>query len=432
MALFGLKLLIPLLTINVVKVNGFMCDDGCNITNSYYNDSWCDCVTCEDEPLFNCSTCLGGCPDACGPSATLCVTPSGNNTFICDDNCTIDNQYYNDSWCDCTNCEDEPLWTCLSCGGCPNGTCYDSIDCSFSAGVTTTLAADGYFECNDGCEINATYYNDLWCDCVTCEDEPLFNCSTCLGGCPDDVDECGVFAGLCVAPSGNNTFVCNDNCTIDNQYYDDGWCDCTQCEDEPDWTCTTCGGCPDNCYSSIDCGSAGGYTTTGVEIGTTAFGYFVCNDGCNISSSYYNDSWCDCITCEDEPLFNCTSCLGGCPDADECGVFAGLCVEPSGNNTFVCNDDCVIDNQYYNDSWCDCTECEDEPDWTCSACGGCPDNCYSSIDCSNGGGYTTTGSTTSDSDTDSDTDSDEGLLQQPCKVFIIALSLTTILSTWFK
>merc|ERR550539_1206446 len=44
----------------------FVCDDGCDISDSYENDGYCDCANCEDEAAYTCTSCSGGCPTYCG------------------------------------------------------------------------------------------------------------------------------------------------------------------------------------------------------------------------------------------------------------------------------------------------------------------------------------------------------------------------------
>ena len=44
----------------------FTCDDGCEINKGYVDDNDCDCSNCEDEAVFNCTACFGGCPSECG------------------------------------------------------------------------------------------------------------------------------------------------------------------------------------------------------------------------------------------------------------------------------------------------------------------------------------------------------------------------------
>eukprot|EP00808_Paulinella_micropora_P026688 g671.t1 len=39
-------------------------------------------------------------------------------------------------------------------------------------------------------------------------------------------------------------FTCDNGWEIASQYENDGECDCAKCEDESQWTCQTCGGCP--------------------------------------------------------------------------------------------------------------------------------------------------------------------------------------------
>ena len=49
-------------------------------------------------------------------------------------------------------------------------------------------------------------------------------------------------------------FKCNDGCDVQDIFLDDNWCDCSSCEDEQDWTCFTCGGCPNTCSNYTQCG----------------------------------------------------------------------------------------------------------------------------------------------------------------------------------
>lgn len=74
------------------------------------------------------------------------------------------------------------------------------------------------------------------------------------------------------------------------------------------------------------------------------------------------------------------------PTAEECweGILAAVTwsLDPSATLpptpapvNFKCNDGCDINDDYMNDGWCDCGECEDEDDNTCESCGGCPTYC---------------------------------------------------------
>ena len=43
-----------------------------------------------------------------------------------------------------------------------------------------------------------------------------------------------------------SSFECHNGCEIDDSNVNDGWCGCSSCEDEDDWTCDTCD-CPMSC-----------------------------------------------------------------------------------------------------------------------------------------------------------------------------------------
>ena len=87
-------------------VVGFSCNDGCGISDNYVNDAWCDCNQCEDEDSF---TCLS---------------------------------YINDDYCDCNECEGELYWNCTSCaGGCPNPSSTQDI-------ITTSATNTTNFKMN--------------------------------------------------------------------------------------------------------------------------------------------------------------------------------------------------------------------------------------------------------------------------------------------
>eukprot|EP00808_Paulinella_micropora_P020507 g1892.t1 len=56
--------------------------------------------------------------------------------------------------------------------------------------------------------------------------------------------------------STENFYVCDDGCKIRDSYFKDGICDCSKCEDERDFTCETCGGCPTKCKDFVNCSSS--------------------------------------------------------------------------------------------------------------------------------------------------------------------------------
>ena len=63
------------------------CDDGCPIFEDYVNDDWCDCSNCEDEQSWNCTNCYGGCPQSCGGYG-YCPSPATTDTATTDDETT--------------------------------------------------------------------------------------------------------------------------------------------------------------------------------------------------------------------------------------------------------------------------------------------------------------------------------------------------------
>ena len=104
--------------------HGFQCDDGCDIPDDFVNDDWCDCLGCDDETNWTCDTCSSnGCSDGCQeaqPCFNVTLNIFGNLTYTCSDGCTIPSFFVNDSYCDCSDCEDELEFTCSTCfEGCP-------------------------------------------------------------------------------------------------------------------------------------------------------------------------------------------------------------------------------------------------------------------------------------------------------------------------
>ena len=100
----------------VNKTSAYVCDDGCQIPNSYIDDNYCDCFDCGDETNLNCSTCSPyGCTNDCS-DYQYCLE-SLNDTFTCLDGWNITTLFVDDNYCDCSDCEDEPDYDCSSCGG---------------------------------------------------------------------------------------------------------------------------------------------------------------------------------------------------------------------------------------------------------------------------------------------------------------------------
>ena len=159
------------------------------------------------------------------------ILVSGVWTFQCDDGCSIPNEFEDDDWCDCSDCEDEPNWTCDTClPGCVNSNCEAEQPCYEAAYDVTNWMASATYNCTDGCKISMYNVNDWYCDCSDCGDESQFNCTTCLSGCPEP-NACTQDAdGTVVADHGwawcsqeNGGFIVNDSVLYNMSLYgDDG------------------------------------------------------------------------------------------------------------------------------------------------------------------------------------------------------------------
>ena len=61
-----------------------------------------------------------------------------------------------------------------------------------SANSANSAITDGFY-CDDLCKINVEYYNDEYCDCSNCEDEDFFTCKNCV----ETIGNCDYVAELC-------------------------------------------------------------------------------------------------------------------------------------------------------------------------------------------------------------------------------------------
>eukprot|EP00808_Paulinella_micropora_P006931 g52299.t1 len=113
------------------------------------------------------------------------------------------------------------------------------------------------FTCQSGCNISLSRVEDNWCDCELCEDESRWNCDTCYD-CPTT---CTSAPSYCVRPFNISLYSCKDGCQINSFYLDDGWCDCSDCEDESRLTCKDCwNGCPTICGAYSHCAPQRNFT----------------------------------------------------------------------------------------------------------------------------------------------------------------------------
>ena len=175
MAAFSVVLLITLVR-NVRLIEAFECDDGCVIDNFYVDDYFCDCVGCEDESVWNCTTCGDGCPDYCG-GYEFCGWPP---MFNCSNGCSIPMFLTNDSYCHCSDCEDESMFDCITCAdGCPpSWGCNYYTKCAYNL----TYNSNATFMCDDGCTIAMRFVDDSYCDCSNCDDESFYDCERVFTG----------------------------------------------------------------------------------------------------------------------------------------------------------------------------------------------------------------------------------------------------------
>ena len=194
------------------------------------------------------------------------------------------------------------------CGQCAQGYKREFLhDCGIYACVETGIGA--IFSCDidiagrhvleDGISINPCHEDGTTpCDC-----DQVCHCTNCNDGQGCAQCEDGYF-------KKSNGYPCI-SC---EEYYGDT---CLFCQEDQG-----CGQCRDGCTRYLndvsglwDCDCSNDYCAPDT---------FCCRDGtCVIDISYYNDSYCDCSLCEDEPNYSCMSCREyanevSCPTADHC------------------------------------------------------------------------------------------------------------------
>ena len=206
-----------------------------------------------------------------------------------------------DGRCDCPgDCADESAWSC------------DNCNCGFPCGDSRGQPPCAeQFVCPGGCVIGKSKLNDLVCDCPeSCADETELglDCIQCFGRCPSS-DSCGQRPPPC-------RFRCDDGCLIPPFLQGDDYCDCPDCSEEASqgFLCNTEPGGLCECPSTCDFANFISRVKCQPEAPP---GRFACSDGCLILSEYLNDAVCDCSDCGDEPRYTCDNCT--CPTF--CGVW---------------------------------------------------------------------------------------------------------------
>ena len=92
--------------------------------------------------------------------------------------------------------------------------------------ATIRLATQVKFECNDGCTLPNSTRNDNKCDCTGCEDEDRWDCTTC--DCIPTPVVCGI-TGIGCGPIDGDLFFACERCWIPYAQKDDGECNCEEC-----------------------------------------------------------------------------------------------------------------------------------------------------------------------------------------------------------
>eukprot|EP00808_Paulinella_micropora_P012902 g6558.t1 len=261
------------------------CAFGCNEGECSLETERCVCgeLTQRCCPDDSCNAedavCVSGTCEACGGRYQRCCPPfnscTTNDTVCVLDECIECGGLYEPC------CSFEPGTGCNE-GECriENGTCACTTNDHCPAGLNCTQS--GHCACENGCAIPIYYVNDEYCDCTQCEDEDNWDCNTCGEGCPtqcDNYTKCNGCGGLnqpcCSTTSGTG---CNQGAECRN-----GTCGCTT---------------NDHCPAGLFCTQ----------------GRCACENGCDIPIDYVNDGdYCDCTKCEDEDNWNCSTCEKGCP-----------------------------------------------------------------------------------------------------------------------
>ena len=157
----------------IARTNGYTCNDGCYISDSYVNDGFCDCSDCGDECGWTCATC--SCPTTCGDYSSCssdteiaCTTaPSYEYDYHYSPSSSYDSSDTQSFGCTTAGCSVEKTW--LIDGGCVNPQLRVSI-------IETDYA-------DSSTEYASVFVNDEYVDtCSELNQDCTYNWVQCING----------------------------------------------------------------------------------------------------------------------------------------------------------------------------------------------------------------------------------------------------------
>ncbi|MFH2005589.1 MAG: hypothetical protein ABI333_03270 [bacterium] len=333
------------------------CDDGNPCTEDRLQGTPDACnVTCNNQPITDCSDNDGCCPNGCSESNDGdCVpgcgdgivnggeTCDGNCPATCDDGdpCTEDRKFGSANTCDVT-CSNQPINDCGGGDGCcPNGcSASNDSDCSASCGNGTVDPGE---TCDGGCPTSCTATSE-------CETAYLTgSAASCTAACVyQEILSCNSWDGCCQpwCNEGND----NDCSPV---------CPNTICEP----TESANNSCPADCGSTDPCfGMGNGYWCGNnpalINAGTSGRLYLclagstsssqICTSFCEVMPAGVPDR-CGTATCG-EYSDNCSTNSDCCSSAPNCGYQGYCCVgagaiepgEQCGSGSDCCSGRCQM------------------------------------------------------------------------------------------
>ncbi|CAE7248024.1 SDAD1 [Symbiodinium sp. CCMP2456] len=264
--------------------------------------------------------------------------PVQGTTFACNDGCVISSTFLNDDHCDCAGCEDETNW-------------------EWDGGGNPT--------CNDGCQLGTYDINNGYCDCADCEDEEDWTCELCAG----------------------DNFTCDDGCAIDGTKVNNGFCDCGQCEDEVPFEEAFQFCCAlvlrgvwlpyslRRTRQALSCCLDDGYSV-GTTTSATALGVTMKIDGIARRVAALPASWiAEQVSDAGQELEISSSPVKDAGFPWHRGTMGSATARNVPLYFFIHRVYCVFVPWSSTVLNMNVVAKEDEANWTCASCGGCPDKC---------------------------------------------------------